>query len=452
MVSKFIHFPENFLWGSATAAYQIEGAWNEDGRGLSIWDTFSQTPGNVFQNENGNVAADHYHRWQSDLELMRDLGLQAYRFSISWPRILPEGKGKLNQPGIDFYDRLVDGLLNIGIVPYVTLYHWDLPQSLQDNGGWKNRDTANLFADYARIVAQKLGDRVHHWITHNEPFVVALAGHFTGEHAPGIQDISAALLVSHNVLVSHGLAVQALRSSLNNEPQIGITLNLTPVYPFSDSAEDRLAATRLDGVHNRLFLDPILKGSYPEDLRELFGPVIPSFNSEDLKIIATPIDFLGINYYTRAVIQFDPGYPFVQGREIKPIGNEYSQMWEVYPPGLFDLLTRVHKEYAPSRILITENGIPVPDGVDADGQIRDYRRIKYLNDHLYQIHKAISRGVPVEGYFVWSLLDNFEWAYGYKMRFGIVYVDFNTQERLIKQSGYWYSKAIRENGFELLDS
>jgi beta-glucosidase len=449
---KQITFPDGFVWGAASAAFQIEGAWNEDGKGLSIWDTFSHIEGKVFQNENGDLAADHYHQWQADLELMAQVGLEAYRFSISWPRVFPEGQGKINSEGLGFYDRLVDGLLEIGIKPFVTLYHWDLPQSLQDIGGWANRQVCSYFSEYARTLAERLGDRVEYWITHNEPFVVAIAGHLTGEHAPGIQNISTALLVAHQLLYSHGLAVQAIHSAAKQKAKVGIALSLAPVYPSSDTDQDREAAKRVDGLHNRLFLDPILLGTYPSDMIEMFEPFFPKFSSDDMKIISTPIEFLGVNYYTRAVVQYDPDFPIIKATELKPQGNEYSQMWEIYPEGLYELLNRLHTSYPSHELIITENGIPVPDGVDADKRIRDYRRISYLRDHAIMIHRAIKGGVPIKGYFVWSILDNFEWAYGYKMRFGIIYVDYTNQQRIIKESGYWYSDVIKDNGFVIPES
>ncbi|MBC7265136.1 MAG: beta-glucosidase [Chloroflexi bacterium] len=442
---EFLRFPEHFIWGTATSAYQIEGAWNEDGRGLSIWDTFCRQPGRVRNGETGDVATDHYHRWAEDVGIMAELGLHAYRFSIAWPRILPQGTGAVNSVGLDFYDRLVDALLAKGIEPFVTLYHWDLPQTLQDQGGWANRDTAHHFAEYARIVAERLGDRVTYWITHNEPFVTTILGHFTGEHAPGLQDPVVAFQVAHHLLLSHAYAAEALRATVRRPPKIGITLNLNPVHPASDSEEDRLAAQRVDGVVNRLFLDPLFLGHYPEDLQAMLGPLFP-IQSGDLERIATPLDFLGVNYYTRAVMRYDPKFPIVQASQIYPEGNEYSQMWEIYPPGMYELLTRIWTEYRPANILVTENGIPVPDAPDFDGRIRDPRRIRYLRDHLVQVHRAIAEGVPVRGYFVWSLLDNFEWNHGYGMRFGLVYVDYETLKRTVKESGWWYAQVVRENG------
>lgn len=448
---ELLAFPEGFVWGVATAAYQIEGAHDEDGRGPSIWDTFCRQPGKIENGDTGDVAADHYHRWPEDVRLMAELGLQAYRFSISWPRILPEGKGKVNPAGLDFYSRLVDALLAHDIQPFVTLYHWDLPQALQDQGGWANRDTARYFAEYAHLVARRLGDRVTHWITHNEPLVVVAAGHLQGIHAPGIQDPMVAFRVAHHLLLSHGYAVEAIRDEVPSS-QVGITLNLTPIHPASESEADQQAARRLDGLTNRMFLDPVLKGRYPEDVLDLLGPLFPPTEPDEMSRIAAPLDFLGVNYYTRAVIRHDPNSLLFQIGWVQPQGSEYSEMWEIYPPGIYEILTRVWTDYgqgpdAPLRALyITENGIPVPDMPDAEGKVHDPRRIRYLRDHLIQVHRAIAEGVPLRGYFVWSLLDNFEWAYGYRMRFGLVYVDYQTQKRTIKDSGRWYTEVIHENG------
>lgn len=443
-----ITFPSNFIWGAASSAYQIEGAWDEDGRGLSIWDTFCHTPGKIAQNETGDIASDHYHRWREDVQVMVELGLSAYRFSIAWPRVLPQGKGSINPKGLDFYERLVDALLERNIQPYPTLFHWDLPQALQDEGGWANRETAYHFAEYARVVGERLGDRIPSWITHNEPFVAAIAGHFTGEHAPGIQDIGIALKAGHHLLLSHGLAVSALRASASRAANIGITLNLTTCQPASDSEEDRQAAWRLDGINNRMFLDPVLRGEYPQDMIELFGDLFPDITPGDLQIMAAPLDFLGVNYYTRNVMRHDPDFPLAQFSEVHRAGNEYSQMWEIYPPGIYEMLTRVWRDYKPANIYVTENGCPVPDGLDFDHRVRDYRRIRYLRDHLIQCHRALTEGVPLRGYLVWSLGDNFEWAHGYAMRFGLTYIDYNTQERIIKESGRWFTQVMRDNGFD----
>jgi len=438
-------FPAGFSWGVATAAYQIEGGWNEGGRGLSIWDTFCRQPGNVYNGDTGDVADDHYHRWAEDVAIMAELGVNAYRFSISWPRILPDGKSVVNPAGLDFYDRLVEALLARGITPFVTLYHWDLPQALQDQGGgWANRDTARYFADYAHIVGRRLGDRVNHWITHNEPFVVVAAGHESGGHAPGVRNQATASAVRHHLLLSHGYAVRALRDAVP-DAQVGITLDLYPVHPASDSRQDQETAVRFDGVHNRIYLDPVLRGHYPDDMLALFGPLFPQIQPGDMEAISTPIDFLGVNYYSRSVVRYDPSSPFIQMAMVRPEGSDYSEMWEIYPPGIYELLTHIQADYQLKNIYITENGIPLPDLLTPDGQVHDQRRARYIRDHLAQIHRAIGDGVPVRGYFAWSMLDNFEWTHGYKMRFGLVYVDYATQQRTIKDSGRWYARVAREN-------
>jgi len=445
-VEHFLKFPQGFTWGAATAAYQIEGAAREHGRGPSIWDTFCSQPGKIQNGDTGEVAADHYHRWEEDLELMQSLGLNAYRFSTSWPRILPQGKGLVNAPGLDFYDRLVDGLLARGIQPYLTLYHWDLPQALQDEGGWANRDTALHFAEYSQVVAARLGDRVKHWITLNEPSVSSFLGYLQGIHAPGLQDPFQAIQAVHHLMLAHGLAVEALRAVLPAGAQIGITINLSPVHPASDSEADLQAARRADLVLNRLFLDPPLKGCYPDELLALLGPLFTGADLSEIQRAGQPVEFLGINYYSRYVVRHGTQFPFVDIEQIHPEGNEYSQMWEIYPQGLYEILAQVWNDYRPEKIYITENGIPVADGLDFDGRVRDERRIRYLQAHLGEVHRAIEAGIPVQGYFVWSLMDNFEWAFGYSMRFGIVYVDFATQKRVVKDSGRWYAGVARENG------
>jgi beta-glucosidase len=448
MSTQTLHFPDDFTWGAATSSYQIEGAVNEDGRGPSIWDTFCRQPGKVWQGHNGDIAADHYHRWKEDVALMAAMGLEAYRFSIAWPRILPEGTGPVNPAGLDFYDRLVDALLEEGIEPFVTLYHWDLPQALQDKGGWTKRETAEAFAEYARVVAARLGDRVTYWITHNEPAVAILDGHFTGEHAPGKKNPMDAAWAYRNLMVSHGLAVPALREAAGRPIQVGIVLNLSPVHPASDSKADEKAAKRYDGVANRMFLDPVLRGRVPADVQRMFG-LLFRISDDDLRTIAAPTDFVGINYYTRDVVRHDKSVPFVQASEIRPEGNEYSQMWEIYPEGLYEILTRVWHDYKPAHLYVTENGIPMPDTLEADGSVHDVRRVAYLRDHVAQVHRAIADGVPVRGYFAWSLLDNFEWAHGYQMRFGLIYVDYETQRRIVKDSGKWYAGVVAKNAVDL---
>lgn len=443
--TRFLRFPDGFVWGTAASSYQVEGAWNEDGRGLSIWDTFCRTPGKVWHGETGDVAADHYHRWPEDVQIMADLGLDAYRFSTAWPRILPQGTGRVNPAGLDFYDRLVDALLAQSITPYVCLYHWDLPQALQDAGGWPNRDTVKHFADYARVVAQRLGDRVTHWLPHNEPFVAAVLGYLTGEHAPGLQDPAAAIVTAHHLLLSHGLAAEAIREEVPNA-RIGIAANVSPIYPASDSDEDRQAAARYDLIVNRLFLDPLFLGHYPAGIMDMLGPLFPAMPPEDMHHIASSLDWIGINYYSRSVVKNDPSAFLIGATQVHPVGNDYSGMWEIYPEGMYDLLMCIQHDYHPTEMLVTENGICVPDGLDFDGRVRDIRRSAYLRDHLAQVHRAIQDGAPVRGYSVWSLLDNFEWAFGYSKRFGLVYVDFETQQRTVKDSGRWFAQVVKENG------
>ncbi len=437
-----IQFPDHFTWGAATASYQVEGAANEEGRGESIWDRFSATPGHILNNENGLVADDHYHRYPEDIHLMGDLHMQAYRFSIAWPRILPTGRGQVNPAGLDFYERLVDALLAAHIEPFVTLYHWDLPQALQDEvGGWGSRQTAEAFAEYVSIVARRLGDRVHHWITLNEPWVSAFRGHEAGAHAPGLRDTALAWQVSHHLLLAHGLAVPILRE--HGDARVGITLNLSPVSSASTSAEDQQAAHLYDGTHNRWFLDPVFKGSYPSDVLTWLGEMTPKVETADAEVIARPLDFLGVNYYYRTIVRQHAGSPEV----VQPEGAHFTEMgWEVYPQGLHDLLVRLHQDYAIPQFYITENGASFPDTLSPDGHVHDPLRIQYLHDHLLQAHKAIEEGVPLAGYFAWSLMDNFEWAYGYSRRFGLVYIDYPTQRRIIKDSGYWYRDTIATNG------
>ncbi|MBV9787762.1 MAG: beta-glucosidase [Chloroflexi bacterium] len=443
-------FPNTFLWGAATAAYQIEGAVHEDGRGPSIWDTFSHTPGQTFNGDTGDIACDHYHRWRDDVALMRDLGLQAYRFSIAWPRILPEGTGAINQRGLDFYDRLVDELLAAQITPFVTLYHWDLPQALQDRGGWANRATVDAFVTYTEAVARRLGDRVKHWITHNEPWVVAFVGNLQGRHAPGLQDLRTALQVSHHLLLSHGLAVPVLRAN-SADAEVGITLDLSPIRPATDTPEDQRAAQLFDGGWNRWFLDPLFGRGYPADMLEFYGDLMPAVTTDDLATIAAPFDALGINYYRPTFASAVPldenplGYRSLSGPELAERGYEVTEMgWAVEAAALDELLQQVNREYAPKALYITENGASFPDQV-VDGTIDDPRRLAYLHGHFQAAHQSIEAGVPLRGYFVWSLMDNFEWGLGYSKRFGIVHVDYQTQQRTPKSSALWYRQVIAAN-------
>lgn len=444
-----IIFPEDFLWGSATSSYQIEGAHDADGKGESIWDRFSHTPGKVYNNDHGDIACDHYHRFREDIALMKEIGLDSYRFSISWPRIMPEGKGRVNQKGMDFYKRLVEELLKNDIQPAVTLYHWDLPQSLQDKGGWLNRDIVNYFAEYSRVVFEALGDRIPLWITHNEPWVVSFLGYGSGEHAPGIKDNAKAIQAAHHLLVSHGLTVKRYRS-LGLDGDIGITLNLTKAYPATDSVQDRKAAERMEAFINDWFLSPIFKGKYPDVLVPLYEKEFgkPEMKEGDLELIKQEIDFLGINYYTRSLIKDAPEGDFLKISAVKNEGSEYTEMdWEVYPKGLYDLLVHLNDNYTDKPLYITENGSSYPDKLDKEGKVHDESRINYLRQHFISARKAIERGVPLKGYYVWSLMDNFEWAHGYSKRFGLIYVDYdNQQKRILKDSAYWYQQVIKNNG------
>ncbi len=444
------HFPDDFIWGVATASYQIEGAVHEDGRGESIWDRFSHTPGKTHNGDTGDVACDHYHRWPEDVKLMQALGVQAYRFSIAWPRVIPQGWGQPNPQGLDFYDSLVDALLQANITPFVTLFHWDLPQALQDRGGWANRDTVEAFVEYVEAVVQRLGDRVTHWITHNEPSVFSMLGHYLGVHAPGLTDQRTALQVAHHLLLSHGRVVPMLRSARDGA-QVGITLNLSPMVPASESEADQRAAAVFDGINNRWFLDPLYGRGYPQEIVAALGDTAPAIADGDLDIIAAPTDFLGINYYfpqyVRAASQDESplGFAALEPEELAARGHQLTAMgWPVVPQGLRDLLVRVHHDYAPRAIYITENGAAFDDEA-RDGSVDDQARIAYLRDHLLAASEAMQEGVPLRGYFVWSLMDNFEWAHGYSKRFGLIYVDYTTQERIPKASADWYRRVIEED-------
>lgn len=446
MAAASVLFPDDWIWGAATSAYQIEGAVQSGGRGPSIWDTFSAIPGKTHQGATGIVAADHFHRVTDDVALMRELGLGAYRFSIAWPRIFPTGGGRPNTEGIDFYRRLVDELTRTGIAPQATLYNWDLPQALQDRGGWLNRDTASRFGEYAYTLASALGDGIHAWTTISEPATAGFLGHCSGEHAPGVRDLRAGLQAAHNLLLAHGEGMTALRSEMRPGDEAGITLNLVPAYPAGDSNADLEAADRYDGFLNRWFLDALYKGAYPDDIARLYGDAMPEIGANDFRLIGLPMDFLGIDYFTRAVVAYDPASPPLQARQVVPSGAQLTATGrEIYPQGLYDILTRVHHDYAPRKILITENGAAFPDVV-TDGRVDDSAREDFLHEHLLEAHRALQEGVPLAGYSVWSLLDNFEWQHGYAPRFGLIYVDYSTQERIIKRSGHWYAEVTRENG------
>ena len=430
--------PQDFVWGAATASYQIEGATRADGRGESVWDRFSATPGNIRSGDTGEVACDFYHRFRDDIRLMRELGIGAFRFSIAWPRILPAGRGRVNEAGLDFYDRLVDELLANDIEPFPTLFHWDTPQALEDDGGWPARSTATAFVEYTEAVVGRLGDRVRYWMTHNEPWVYAWIGHSWGKHAPGRTNEADAIAAAHHLLLSHGWAAETIRRSCP-DAQVGIALNLAHTYPASNSPEDEAAAWEVDGAGNRWFLDPIFRGSYPADLLERNEQVAPYVLEGDMEAIAAPIDFLGVNFYFRFVVTAADDGP----KLINPPGAPQTDMgWEVYPEGLRRLLERLTEDYAPPAIYVTENGAAFGDVRVHDGGVHDPERTDYLRTHIGAVEDAIHEGAPVRGYFVWSLLDNFEWAEGYSKRFGIVYVDYPTLERVPKDSFYWYRDFI----------
>ncbi len=432
-------FPPGFLWGAATASYQIEGAWNEDGKGESIWDRFSHTPGKITNGDTGDVACDHYHRYKDDIALMRTLGLKAYRFSVSWPRVLPSGFGRVNLPGLDFYDRLTDALLAANIEPFITLHHWDYPQVLYEKGGWTNRDNLAYFADYAAIVAKRLGDRISKWTTFNEPGVIAGDGYLSGEHAPGEQDMAKAIQVTHNLMVAHGLAVQALRG-VDPKLQVGIVLSQWGLDPATDDPADIAAAEHAWNAGDTAFLHPIFTGHYHPEMVDAIGENLPEIKPGDMALIAQKLDFLGINSYSRGVISA------TEGRLDNIPGSEYTEMgWEVCAPAFRRMLVKINPDYRLPPIYITENGAAFKDEVTADGKIHDERRLDYLRQHFTQVRLAMQDGVDIRGYFVWSLLDNFEWGHGNTKRFGLIHTNYETLKRTVKDSGEWFAKVIAEN-------
>ncbi|MBO0901491.1 beta-glucosidase [Cellulomonas sp. zg-ZUI222] len=467
-------FPADFLWGSATASYQIEGAVHEDGRAPSIWDTFSHTPGKVLNGDTGDVAIDHYHRVPQDVAIMKDLGLQAYRFSIAWSRVLPTGTGEVNQAGLDFYADLVDRLIADGIKPVVTLYHWDLPQTLEDEGGWTNRATAEAFAEYARVVARALGDRVHLWTTLNEPWCSSFLGYGSGVHAPGVTDPAAALAAVHHLNLAHGLAARAIREELGAQTPVSITLNLHVTRAASHEPADVEAKRRIDTIANEVFLGPLLEGAYPERVfADTAGISDWSFVQDgDLDLIRVPIDLLGVNYYSTGRVQHGtppvgdgtPGpdghrssvvSPWVGADQVEWLpqpGPHTAMGWNIEPQGLVDLLLELHERYPGLPLAITENGAAFYDTVTPDGRVHDAERVAYLHDHLDAVGEAMDKGVDVRGYFVWSLFDNFEWAYGYDRRFGVVHVDYDTQVRTLKDSARWYRELVRTGVIPTPDS
>jgi beta-glucosidase len=445
-------FPNGFQWGTATSAYQIEGATATDGRGESIWDRFASRPGAIEDGSDASTACDHYRLWQQDLDLLAELGMGAYRFSVAWPRVLPEGRGRTNEAGLDFYEGLVDGLLARGITPWLTLYHWDLPQALEDAGGWPARTTVDAYLEYVDVVSRRLGDRVGHWITQNEPWIIANLGYDSGVHAPGRRDLADSLAAAHHVLLGHGRAVPILHANAPGS-RVGITLNLVPGHAASNAPDDVAAAHLFDGFFNRWYLDALYRGTYPDDVVDHYrarldgADPLAAVRPGDLDTIRTPTDFLGINYYSRAVLRGERDADGPLKVDGVPPGEGATDMgWEVYPEGLEELLLRVRDDYAPPSIVITENGAAYAVGPDEDGEIVDDLRVAYLSAHLRACHRAIEAGVPLHGYFVWSLLDNFEWSHGYVMRFGLTWVDYGTQKRVPKKSAYWYRDVVGRNG------
>jgi beta-glucosidase len=442
-----LEFPSDFLWGAATSAYQIEGAHNEDGKGESIWDRFVRWPAHVISGDTGDTACDHYHRMPQDVALISDLGVPCYSFTISWPRVLPLGRGAVNAKGLDFYSRLVDELLAAGIRPKATLYHWDFPQALQELGGWANRDAVEWFGEYARIMFDRLGDRVHLWATHNEPWVAAFLGYATGQHAPGICDYSAAYQTAHHLLLAHGRAVQVFRQG-DYEGQIGLILNLNGIIPASDDEQDRAAAQRVRNETHALFLDPVFKGTYPQALFDYVGPHRPSIEPGDLQVIHQPIDYLGLNYYNSDYVAFDIHGGLNKARLIPysaPGMGRTEMNWGIHPGGLKGEVLHIKEEYGNPTMYITENGCALPDAPDDLGFVADWDRIDFLRAHLRALHEAIAKGANVHGYFVWSMFDNFEWERGYGPRFGLVRVDYQSLSRTAKQSAYWFRDVIRSN-------
>ena len=441
-------FPRGFLWGAATSAYQIEGSPLADGAGPSIWHRFSHTPGRIAGGDTGNTADDHYRRWPEDVARMRELGLGAYRFSVSWSRVLPEGAGRVNPRGLDFYSRLVDALREAGIRPFVTLYHWDLPAALDDRGGWCNRDSAAWFADYARVLYRALDDRVEAWTTMNEPWVVSDGGYLFGKLAPGHASPFEAPLAAHNLLRAHGAAVAAYRAGGGRRP-IGLVVNIEPKYPASQEPEDLAATARADAYMNRQYLDPVFFGRYPDELPEVFGEAWPRHAAADFDEIRTPIDYLGVNYYTRGVMRHAPRSRYLRAARVPQRTATCTALgWEVFPRGLSDTLRWIRDRYGPIPLFVTENGAAFHDPPSADGAsvVEDPLRVEFFRSHLIEARRALEEGVDLRGYFAWSLLDNFEWAHGYSKRFGLYHVDYATQKRTPKASARFYAEVIRTNG------
>lgn len=449
MYKEFLPFPDDFVWGTATASYQIEGAFQEDGKGPSIWDSFSHTPGKIDDGKTGDVAVDHYHRYPEDISIMKHLGLAHYRMSVSWPRVLPEGRGRVENRGLDFYDRLVDDLLAGGITPWITLYHWDLPQALQDLGGWADRRVVDAFAEYADLVTRRLGDRVKNWMTFNEPWVAAVCGNLFGVHAPGLKDVKTTLAVAHGILLGHGRAVPIVRANVKGG-RVGIVNNLAWIEPATHSEADAAAARRWDGAFNRWYMDPVFRGSYPQDLVEWFGKLGPEIRPGDLESISAPTDFLGVNYYTRRLVSHHEGDSFIKAKQVyRPYGfrAEFEE-FEDWPEALYYTLRRVRDEYGNPPVYVSENGTTTIDVLGDDGCVHDPVRVDYLRRHFAAAYQAQREGADLRGYFVWSLLDNFEWGFGFTKRFGLVYVDYEDGlRRVLKDSAHFYADVVRRNGF-----
>ena len=429
-----------FVWGVATSSFQIEGAAHEDGRGPTIWDTFCRVPGKVANGDTGEIACDHYHRYNEDLDLMKWMGVDAYRFSVAWSRVIPNGVGPINQAGLDFYDRLIDGALERGIQPWITMYHWDLPQALQDRGGWNNREVVKWFEEYANVLTNEFGDRVKHWMTLNEPLCSAWIGHLYGDMAPGITDLQTALNASHHLLMSHGIASQVTRTNVKDS-KVGIVINVTPAVPATDSDDDRRASKLADGFDNRWFLNPVFGQPYPADVIEVLGKS-PQIETGDMSLINQPMDFLGVNFYFRQTIASNPQGSPLPIKNIRRENVKRTAMdWEVHAPAFEEILTRIHRDYKPKEIYITENGSAWDDEITS-GEINDEERISYIQSHLDAMFAAQKQGAPIRGYFAWSFMDNFEWAYGYDKRFGLVYVDYKTQKRTPKKSALYYRELL----------
>jgi beta-glucosidase len=451
MYSDILQFPKDFAWGTATASYQIEGGCRQGGRGASIWDTFSHTPGKIEDGQTGDIAVDHYHRYSEDIKLMQALGLKHYRMSVAWPRIIPDSSGKVEQRGLDFYDRLIDSFLEADIMPYVTLYHWDLPQWLQDRGGWADRNTVDAFLAYTQTVVRAFSDRINNWMTFNEPWVASYCGNLNGAHAPGLKDIPTALQVAHHMLLAHGKSVPVIRGEAA-KAKVGIVQNLAWVEPATSNEEDVQAARRWDGAYNRLFMDPVFKGSYPQDMVAHFATSMPVVHAGDLEAMKAPMDFLGINYYTRRIVAHDSTDAFIQAKQVyrSYVPRAEFEEFEIWPEGLYKVLKRVKEEYTDLPLYISENGTTLRDTISEDGCVHDPHRVTYLHDHFAATHQAITEGCDVRGYFVWSLLDNFEWGFGFSKRFGIVYVDYTDNLRRIpKDSAFFLSQTLRANSIQV---